>query len=269
VAVLALTTAARVLKWRYALGSGKRAAALFFLSKSVGMWSPAKVGELAPLAFREHRTPAVAAWIVTDRVVEASATLGTGLAGLVLLGATGAAQLAELGAMAAVLVVVPVLLVTRTAFFEWLEKRFTTGGRLRRLAGFVAEVSREVRRYRTRLPVTTLITLGVKAGDLAVPVLLYRGLGYRLSFPLSAAMRSAHAALSAVPVTPDATGVPFTAAAKVINHFGGIPYEAVFVAMVLEVVALNVVLWGGLALTIRGLRKRADDGSNDGEGGLT
>ena len=76
----------RIVKWRYAVGPGLPIAPAFFLSKTAGSWSPARVGEFSPLVLRSLRSARVGVWIGADRVLEAGMTIALGLWGFAAVG---------------------------------------------------------------------------------------------------------------------------------------------------------------------------------------
>jgi hypothetical protein len=233
----------RAWKWRYALGAGRSGVGLFFLAKMAGNWTPGRVGELSPLLLKAHRTVNVGAWIVADRVIEIVVTVGLGLVGLSLLGLlpTPVSVLLVVGGI--VDGGVGLWVVFRGALPKSWGARWgsaTWRGRLVKLAGALHAEFRLLGGKSVLIVVSTLVA---KATDIWAVILLCRAFGFDVSFLLVCVARFAHALVSGVPVTPDATGVPFVAAAYFLHEHASIPYATLTAALGLEVVVINVVLY--------------------------
>ena len=242
-------------KWRYVLGPGTHAVGIFFVSKVGGNLTPGRVGELSPLLLKRFRSARLAAWIVTDRVLELGFTLVLGLVGVAALRllpmpvVAGLAVAGVLGAMAGL------WLVYRRDFTGRLETRFTEGGIPQRLLRMLGLLHAETRALGAHMPIVAFITFLGKCLDIWAVQLLLLGFGFDVGFLLICAARCAHGLVSAVPFTPDATGVPFVAAAVVLHEGAGIPYDVLTVALGLEVVVINLLLWTNMALAASDLRK--------------
>lgn len=245
----------RVLKWRLALGPGHNAAGLFFLSKAAGYWSPGRLGEFSPLLLTRHRSPRLGAWIFVDRLIEMTATLVLGLAGLLALRfyrweVVLALAAAVLGAVAAAAYV-----GTRHGWMERQALRFAEGTRMRRAVTFAANAGREARRFSRSLPLAAPLTLAATALDIVSGMLLLLSFGYSVSFFVLATVQLTHAVTSAVPVTPNATGVPYLAAMTVLHELGGVPAEVLATAVALQIAAVNLVFWSFFGLGMLFLRR--------------
>lgn len=234
----------RAAKWHYALGSGQQGIRLFFIAKTAGNLTPGRAGELAPLLLKQHRNARVAAWIGLDRLVEVAWTLGLGLVGGAAIGLAPwwIVGLSGCGALLAL------ALGWRGLQQGWL--RFNDGESLpdqsawRIRLGRVANTVRdELVLFAGKLPLIMISTAAAKVTDIYAVILLCRAFGYDASFLLVSAARCAHALVSAVPVTPDATGVPFIAAAWCLNTYAAIPYDTLTAALGLEVIVINGILW--------------------------
>jgi hypothetical protein len=245
----------RVAKWRYALGPHAHAPAIFFVSKVGGNLTPGRVGELSPLLMRRFRTPRLAAWLVTDRVLEMGLTLALGLVGVAVLRLLPMGVVAALAGAGLLLSGGAWWLVYRRDLTRGLNARFPGASRLHRLARLPGLLHAETRALGARMPVIVAVTLLAKCIDIWAAQLLLLGFGHDTGFLLMAAARCAHGLVSAMPLTPDATGVPFVAAAMVLNQAAGIPYEVLTVALALEVAVINLLLWTNMALTAGSLRK--------------
>lgn len=240
----------RVLKWRLALGPGHNAAVLFFLAKAAGNASPGRVGELSPLLLRKHRSPRMAAWIVADRLLEMSATLGFGAAGLLLLRMPDPRLLAAVCAAMCLLVILPLLVLTRRRWFQRIAERTADGGRIHRLATFIAEIGPELARLRRKTPLFGVMTVLTTYLDLAAGILLLFAFGQVITFALAATVQCAYALTSAVPITPGATGVPYIPAAVLLRKFGRVPYEVFVAGIGLRVVTSNLLFWGSFLASL-------------------
>ena len=258
----------RALKWRLTLGPGRSAYHLFFLSKAAGGWSPGRVGELAPLLLRNHRTPRMAAWIVVDRLLEIAATLGLGLIGLIALRQPQHGMVLTTIAALAVLVIGPLFVLTRRTLFIWLAGRSSAGSLVHRACMLLAAMSDEIFLLGRRIPAASAMTVVASCLDVAVGILLYRSFGFHVGFALLATVQCAHGIASAMPFTPNATGVPYLVAAGLLYTIGGIPKEVLAVAVGLRMVAVNIIFWSsfGLGMARRSTRQRAKAGSGVSSG---
>jgi hypothetical protein len=242
----------RAWKWGYALGEGKSGVGLFFLSKTAGNFSPGRLGELSPLLLPEHRNARVAAWIVTDRLIEAIFTLFLGLAGVYALGLLSGTMTAGLGAGGIVGVIVGVWVLIRVRA-PFLPEQAGPGGRSRFLRLF-GNMQLEVRLLGRRMPIILATTVMGKMFDIWAIIWLCHAFGYEVSFLLVCAARCAHALVSGIPITPDATGVPFVAAAFVLHEKGGIPYPILTAALGAHLILINGLLSFSFLLAARDLR---------------
>ena len=242
-AVEAAALGTRAMKWRLVLGPDQSAFKLFFLSKAAGGWSPGRVGELAPLLLRKHRTPRMAAWIVVDRLLEVAATLGLGLVGLIALQRPTRGMLVTILIALAVLVVAPVYVLTRRAFFLWLAGYFREESLIHRGCMLVAAMSDEIVGLRKWVPVASALTVLASCLDVCVGILLYLSFEEYVSFFLIAVVQCAHGIASAIPLTPNATGVPYLVAAGLLYTIAGIPKEVLAAAVGVRMAAVNAVFW--------------------------
>ncbi len=232
----------RAWKWRYALGPRKNAVGLFFLAKMGGNWTPGRIGELAPLLMRRHRNVRVTAWILADRVIEVALTLLLGLLGVAalrLLPWPAVAALTLLGALGAAAFAGVLWYAGRLSGRRLAQLHDTWRGRLLTL---FLRLREELWLLGAKTPVVVLVTLAAKATDLYAVVLLCAAFGFDVSFLLTCAARCAHAIIAAAPVTPDATGVPFVAAAYVFHEYAAMPYATLTAAFALEVAVINLAL---------------------------
>jgi len=255
VAMLGLALAVRAMKWRLVLGPGRNALGLFFLAKAAGGSSPGRVGELAPLLLRKHRTPRMGAWIVTDRLLEMAATLGLGLAGLLVLQVPNRGAMVVTVAFALILLVVaPFCLLTRQGLFLRVAGRLREGSALMRAATLLATVSGEVRLLRKTVPLVTAVTVLATCLDIGIGRTLYLCFGYSVPFALLAVVQCAHALASAFPFTPNATGLPYLLAAGLLYEMAGLPTDVLAASVGVSLAATAVVFWTAFLLGIRDLR---------------
>ena len=258
-AVLLASIWLRVLKWRLALGL-RPITQLYFLSKAGGNITPSRVGELSPLLLRKFRTPRVGAWIVVDRLIEMAATLAYGAFGAITLQSNSSGLLRMVAVASALLVIAPTILITRQSIFLWLARRTRAGRIVHRAASFLAVVSSEVQQVGPRLPVAVCLTLLTTGLDIFSGVLIYGGFGQRLSFGLLAAVQCMHGLISAVPFLPNVTGVPYVAAAALLNQAAGVPLGVIAAAVTVYVLVSATVFWGSVGASAMHWR------SNQGEG---
>ncbi len=238
----------RALKWRYVLGPGQRAFRAFAVSKAGGEWSPGRIGEFAPLMIAHHRTTRVAAWIVADRVFEMAATLGIGLAGLLLIRVDHRGfMLAAVGGVTA-LVALGLFVLTRKRWLDAVARRLPVDTRLRRIAFLIVEVSGELIAFGRYAPILMTVTIAAGVIDVAAGYYLFSAFGATLPFALLAAAKGLHAVTSAIPITPNATGLPYLAAAALLHEVGGVSSGALAAAVGVSVIAGQLVLWSSFAL---------------------
>ncbi len=250
----------RAVKWRYALGPGQQGILLFFLAKTAGNWTPGRAGELAPLLLKRHRNARVAAWIGLDRVVEVAWTLVLGLAGVAWLG------LVAPWAWVALVVGFFVIALLTLAGLRVRSKEIpilrgvNVGGWKDRLLAFALRVRTELVLFFRKLPLVMTLTFVAKLTDVYAVVYLCEAFGYTAGILLVCAARCAHGLVSAIPVTPDATGVPYVAAAWFLHQYAGIPYETLTTALALEVIVINAILWVCFCLVSTGRWKSLSNG---------
>lgn len=233
-ALLAGGYAIRALKWRIALGPDSQAAQLFFLAKSAGNWTPGRLGEWAPLLMSEHRNARIASWILADRVMEIWMTLSTGLLGVLAIAAAPTTSI-----LTAAIVLVLGTIVGIVLVFVWKPplpgERWAPRWRLYKLAHLLHA---EMRSLGAKTPLLVGITCFAKVMDAWAVMALFSAFGYGVSFLLVCAARLAHALVSASPVTPDSTGLPYVAAAAILHEEAGIPTATLVTALTLEVVLI-------------------------------
>jgi hypothetical protein len=247
----------RALKWRLALGPGTRAIGLFWLSKGVGYWTPMRAGELAPLMLPKYRTPRMGAWIVLDRVLEIAVTLALGAVGLLALQIPGVGVYVGMALVVVVLTVGPLLLLMQRSWFLRLAKYFPDGSLPQRGATFVAEMQPEFRKLGGRVPLASALTLLAGCMDIWGGMLLYMMFGFPLTFALIAAAKCIHALISAIPITPNATAVPYVATGALLVQAGGVSSDVVLAAVSIHLVIVNTVFWTSLGIGSMDLRDRA------------
>lgn len=242
----------RAAKWRYALGAGQQGILLFFLAKTAGNWTPGRAGELAPLLLKRHRNARVAAWIGLDRVVEVAWTLGLGLAGVAYLGLVAPWAWFSIGLLG-----VALGLFTFLGLKGGQEKASELVGESKlnwptRLVSILRNIRVELVLFARKMPVIMALTLVAKLTDVYAVVYLCEAFGYSAGLLLVCAARCAHGLVSAIPVTPDATGVPYVAAAWFLHQYAGIPFETLTAALALEVILINAILWACFCLVSTG-----------------
>jgi len=245
----------RVLKWRAALGPDADASRLFWLSKAAGEWSPGRIGELSPLLLDRYRTPRVAAWIVVDRAFEIACTLSLGVAGVILVQTSSKAALIGSAALIAAAMVFALLLLSWRELFEHLRVRTSEGSRLNRLFRFLAETSSEVAALRSRSALPLAITLVAGLADVWAGMLLFAAFGHNVTFAVMAAVKGLHAITSAIPITPNATGIPYLTAAILLHEVAHVPSEVLAAAIALSVAISNIIFWVSASAALATFRR--------------
>ncbi len=245
----------RAAKWRYALGPGHDAFAIFFLSKASAEWSPGRLGEFSPMVIRKHRTPKIGAWLVLDRIVEMAVTLVLGLAGLAWLRLVPVPVYAAILAACAVSGVGVLYAVTQREFFLRLAGRLTPDSWPNKFAMLFAAIGHELFLFVPRLPLSIVMTAAPKCTDIYAIVLLFRAFGQSAGFMLVAAAKCALAIVSFIPITPLATGLPHMTQAGLMHYAANIPSEVLAAAIGVEVAIVSVSLWSSLGLAGLLIRK--------------
>lgn len=251
----------RVVKWRLVLGKGANAIGVFFLSKAAGEWSPGRIGELSPLLIKKHRNARMAAWIVVDRILEMSVTIGLGVLGMATVQMENRRTMVLFACVIGLLLVLALYLLTRERMFTALAERFSAGGLPHRIAMTAARVSVAASAMRNQLAVPFAITIAAGCLDAWAGMLLYQSFGWPVSFALIATAKGVHAVTSAIPITPNATGVPYLTTAVLIHEVGGVPAEVLAVAVGLSIVVTNAIFWLSLAVGAANLREQSGRGA--------
>lgn len=232
----------RAWKWHYALGPGQQGIRLFFIAKTAGNLTPGRAGEFAPLLLRGHRNARVAAWIGLDRIVEVLWTLGLGFLGAAAIGLVPWWLVVGGGAVGLVTLIIAWRFLGRSPLSDPASSDDATTWRQKGWAT-LQTVRKELLRFGPTLPVVMVTTAIAKVTDVYAVIFLCAAFEHTASFLVVCAARCAHALVSAVPVTPDATGVPFIAAAWCLNTYSAIPYDTLTAALGLEVLVINAILW--------------------------
>lgn len=245
----------RAWKWRIALGPGQDSLRACFISKAGGNLTPARVGEFSPLLLAEHRSPRVGAWIILDRVLEASSTILLGLVGLVAvlgLGAWGGLTWSAL--LILVLLGGSTYLFSNQVFMDKVAQRFSTHSLANRALNFLKPVSREMARLGSRAPLLAGLSLSATVLDLLIGYLLFMSFGLSVAFTVLALGQLVHALASVFPLSPNATGIPYVAAAAVFHELGGVPVEVLAMAVGLRFVLGSVTFWSFFLVAVPGDR---------------
>ncbi|GMV90736.1 MAG: hypothetical protein AMXMBFR82_05140 [Candidatus Hydrogenedentota bacterium] len=245
----------RVVKWRLVLGKGSNAIGVFFLSKAAGEWSPGRIGELSPLLIKRHRNARMAAWIVVDRILEMAVTVGIGVLGLAAVQAPNRGVMIVLAILIGIALLLALYLLTRERLFLAIAGRFPSGP-LHRVTVAAARVSSATAAMRKELVLPLAITIGAGCLDVWAGMLLYQAFGWPVPFALMATAKGVHAVTSAIPITPNATGVPYLTTAVLIHEVGGVPSGVLAAGIALSVVVTNLIFWLSLAAGAADLRKK-------------
>ncbi|MBI1318165.1 MAG: hypothetical protein GC168_04330 [Candidatus Hydrogenedens sp.] len=236
----------RAWKWRIALGPGTDAVRVFFLAKVLGSWTPGRAGELGPLLMRRHRSLRMGAWIVADRCIEVWMTLGFGAFGL--LGLRMLDVRVSTSIAAGFLLLTVLAMVLSRVDFGAQDAQFA--GRWARAGRLLHALRGEARDLGSKSMPIVFITAFAKASDVAAVMCLCRAFGYDAGFLLVSAARCAHALVSAVPLTPDASGVPYLAQAALLHREAGMPLDVLTAALALEALLIYAVLHASAAVVL-------------------
>jgi SAM-dependent methyltransferase/uncharacterized membrane protein YbhN (UPF0104 family) len=252
--------AIRIIKWQIALGAGSNAMAAFFISKGGGNLTPGRVGELSPILLKSFRTGKMGAWIVLDRILEASATLLIGLAGLVfVLGITsGGTTPFWIGGLLFIMAMGYALLFY-APWTKWLPET----GILNRIKDLLIQAQQEAKLLTSKLPWLTGLTFCATLMDLTIGFILYKSFGFTVSFAVLALAQCVHAIVSTLPITPNATGIPYVAAAAILHQEAGIPIDVLTLAILVRFSIVTILFWPGVMMAVHSLRKNeahADQG---------
>lgn len=256
----------RALKWRIALGPGQNALRACFISKAGGNFTPGRVGEFSPLLLSSHRTARTGAWILLDRVLEASSTLFFGFIGLAMV-----LGLSRGGGLIVWIVVLfagfagGLFLLTRPRFIEYF-RGFQSGNAVAvRVSTILFRVGEELRELGRPAPALTALSIVATMLDLVVGYLLYASFGFGVALTVLALAQLVHALATLFPLTPNATGVPYAAAAAVLNQVGGVPLEVAAAAVGVRMISGSAVFWSWFAYAVGGTSGRRVYRTRDGE----
>jgi uncharacterized membrane protein len=239
-------------KWHIALKGESEITKLAFLSKAGGNLTPGHLGEFSPLLLQQFRSAKTGAWILFDRLLEAAATLILGVIGIVaVIGIIRGNILlyASIALLLAITVLSYVLMQEGT--IRALQDRFNVISIIRKPLQLLASVSTELARLRPKTPLFLLMTLFATAVDILIAYLMCHALGFDLPLTLLALVQVVHAVTSIIPITPNATGVPYAAAATILHQVGGMTLEAVALNIALRMVLGNAVFWSSFLIGIR------------------
>ncbi len=242
--VEAIALGLRAWKWRIALGPNQKALRACFISKAGGNLTPGRIGELSPLLLEEHRSARVGAWIVLDRVLEASATLVLGLIGLIaVLGFAGGGGLTWWALAILLLLGCAPYLFSNRKFMEALSSRFGPDGLIAQGFRLLRPESREMSALGPKTPVLVTLTMSATMLDIVIAYLLFMCFGIGVALTLLALAQLVHALVSVIPIAPNATGIPYAAAAAVLYETAGVPLEVLAIAVGLRFLLTSAVFW--------------------------
>ena len=259
-ALIFAATWMRVGKWHYGLGARQHAVGLFFLSKATGDLTPGRLGEFAPMAMRNHRTPRVGAWILFDRSIEAIVTLSLGLYGLAKIRLLDPWQLGVVVLCVVSGVVFGVYVLTHQRLFVRIAERFNPGGLAHTMLMLISAIGGEVWQFLKRLPLVLGITIVTKVMDLVAIVLIFKAIQTSASFTLVATSKCALAIISSGP-TPTVTGLPHGMQAWLMHYSAGIPEDALAVGIGIEVAIVAATFWISFAIAGRHIKNATVWGS--------
>jgi hypothetical protein len=247
----------RMWKWRRALGAERHALGVYFLSRSAGVWSPARVGEFLPLLWKRHRNTRVAGWILFDRVLEVFVTLAFGLVGLAFAPMMPAGAYAAVASVTIAASALGLYLLTRRDLLDAIALRWAEGSRIRASLSALAATSGELRSFLGRPVDLTVLTVVAKACDLYAVVLIFRALGVGVGFGLVAASKCALAIVSFVPITPMATGVPHAVQGWMMLKSAGVQPDTIVASVGIEAGIMCLVFSITWAAASRAIKQAA------------
>lgn len=242
----------RAWKWSLALGGQTHAYAQFFLSKAAGNLTPGRLGELSPLLLKRFRHPKTGAWIVLDRLMEASATLLFGFAGAVFVAGVSDQRMLLVWIPLVAVVVGGLLYALFRGGFPHRLRGFVRPearhGGIRAVASFVCDAADEVRELGPKSPALGTITIGVTAMDIFVAICLYASFGERIPFLTLGAAQCAHAIVSAIPISPNVTGIPYAVSAGILHEVAGVAPGVLVAAIAVRFLMASFVFWISFAI---------------------
>ena len=234
----------RALKWRIALGPNANALQACFLSKGGGNLTPARLGEFAPLLTTTHRSARVGAWIIFDRVIEASATLVIGLAGLaVVLGVTQGSALALWSLLFLAALIGGLFLLSNRNVRLVLAGSAPAHTFRARMAALLETTGKELVSLRERAGILIVLTIAASLLDLVLGFVLFLSFGLTVGLAVLALAQLVHALTSTIPLAPNATGIPYAAAAVVLVEVAGVPLEIMAAVIGVRILLASGVFW--------------------------
>ena len=242
----------RVSKWHLALHGESDVTRLAFLSKAGGNLTPGRLGEFSPLLMQQFRTSKVGAWIFLDRMLEAIATLMLGLVGIIaVVGLVGGYTLLYASLALMVLLILGSYMLMQDGLIAKIQTRCTSIEAIHRLLGHLRSVSIELALLRPKVPLFLGMSLIATAFDILLAYFLCLSLGFTVSLTLLALVQVVHAVTSVIPLTPNATGIPYAAAATILHQVGDVSLEALAVIVALRMLLGNAVFWVSFLIGIR------------------
>lgn len=247
VGLLALTETAalllRVLKWRVVLGPSSGAGAACMISKAGGNFSPGRIGELAPLLFKQHRSMKVGAWVLADRLLEICATLGMGLAAVFVIGFDVAGALPFWIGGVLLCGAAVAWLAARHDVLEAFAMKLPARWRPVILIETIRGVGAEFRSFGKTAPLLTLLTVLGKALDIATGWALFMVFAVPVAASHLMAAQAVHALTTIVPLTPNATGIPYAVTAVYLHEAAQVPWEVYAASVPIRFAESTLVFW--------------------------
>jgi SAM-dependent methyltransferase len=217
---------------------------------------------------KRFRRPRTGAWIVLDRLMEASATLFFGFAGAIfLVGMSQRNAMLGLFALIACAIGITLAIVFRRDFslrLRGILRPEQRRGILQPIFGFVCDAAEEVRALGARTPLLGLVTVLATAMDIAIAFCLYASLGEHVAYFTLGAAQCAHALVSVIPISANVTGIPYAVSAGILHEAAGVPLDVLAAAIAVRFLMAAVVFWTSFAVGTRSLFRRsrfADQGA--------
>ncbi len=255
----------RVAKWYFVFDFSHRTTAMCMMSKAAGNLTPARIGEFSPLLTERFRSAKVGAWIIFDRLLEAASTLMLGAAGLIaVMGITQGYRLLGWILLLIIAIFSGLYVLSRRSWLDSATARFASASKGRSAREKLLAVSDETAQLGSKAPLLLAMSLVATGMDLAIGYLLYLSFGFPVAFTVLALAQCVHALASVVPLTPNATGVPYIAAAALLHQIADVPVEVLTLAVGIRMLAVNAIFWPSVAFGLRSANEK-DDFANQGD----
>ena len=197
----------RTIKWKIILNNYPYSEVLkiFLISKTVGIFMPSRLGELAPLAMKKYRNRDIASLIFLDRVLETYATLLLGGLGVIMIGYY------TVNALVAWIIIFSLLtgLFSLSLNKEFFQKRYqkTKNKKFKKVLSLLKKLTESMNTHKKHLVPLTIISLIATFLDFTFISLIFRSMDYTISLPLVAAAWLISGLTTIISFTPGGLGI--------------------------------------------------------------